>query len=1078
VTRLLVAAAVLAVVPFGPARADTDVSTQDQPAEEPVLEPTQFDPSTCKELGAEAEGAEPAVPVGTTGFEVLGELRDSLGTVRALFDPLMARNRALTRDARTEIRASAAGFGYYVVGLGTRDTADGPHAILHLAPLPLVRRVHVKIKPQLEDELRRRLRLRTGVYLPWPPQQRACELYGEQRRLEEFLHDEGYFDARVQIAQGFSGIGGIDLTIDVKLGSSYTIDIDHTKVVDASGSGLAVPSATIKAQFRKESCFLYFICSVSTEYRRATFQESLKKIVDLFHRSQYPSVRVRTSDPVQGLDRRNKKISFLITIDPRRRVQVVFENAGSIPLQTLHDQLTFDDAQSADDLEANNSAAALTTFLQSKGFFDAHVTWTRESFAKPPLDNLIFRLDLGHSRVVREVTFMNPGVFSTDELKAAIGTRKSDLSNSLFGNAATTTAALLAGDEERLRQLYRRNGYLGAQVRVTASPDPAGLDSAALASAFVLSARGSGLYVRFAIDQGPLTVLRELHVDVGDTSDQIATPAQRELCKLVLTQLAELTRHAEAARLAAPDRCVAVVGSEQHPVAFKDQDLVDLRDRLKDRLFTLGRPRAEVTYAAVALAPQRMAAHFKVLNTQPLVLGKVVIRGNFRTRASIIRGELRLREGAPLTKERLAESARRLRSTALFDAVNIELPDLDYASAGGVNAVVSVTERYDYRASIEFETGYSSLNGLFVSTVPALRNLFGLGMSLELNGTIGVDPATLPVFGDGTVKLKQLGASATYRIPSFLWRQALPYEFETALTAFRDQRDTPRFGPLLTTGASVSLSHVENTPRVGRRPAHVFTWGPRYDFRIRQRNVDALRPIGADEDDSQVPITTRTGLVSVEANWEQRVDRNGVLSPLAPEDGFRLDAQAGIASTVLLGQDNFLKFSGSATRYIPLGNNLVLRGDLRYDHGIPLGTAVLLPEVERFFAGGDATVRGYDDDRMATEVIQVGVPPFDNLQQIRVLPAGGNIRVMASLDAQLRIYKILATAVFADAGLITNQWTTANVDDVRPSVGVALARIVTPFGSLAIERAVPLRPQLGDDPRGRWHFSFAARATF
>jgi outer membrane protein assembly factor BamA len=151
---------------------------------------------------------------------------------------------------------------------------------------------------------------------------------------------------------------------------------------------------------------------------------------------------------------------------------------------------------------------------------------------------------------------------------------------------------------------------------------------------------------------------------------------------------------------------------------------------------------------------------------------------------------------------------------------------------------------------------------------------------------------------------------------------------------------------------------------------------------------------------------------------------------------------------------------------------------LRYDHGIPLGTAVLLPEVERFFAGGDSTVRGYDDDRMATEVIQVGVPPFDNLQQIRVLPAGGNIRVMGSLDAQLRIYKILATAVFADAGLITNQWTTANLDDVRPSVGVALARIVTPFGSIAIERAVPLRPQLGDDPRGRWHFSFAARATF
>ncbi|HEX2688959.1 MAG TPA: BamA/TamA family outer membrane protein, partial [Kofleriaceae bacterium] len=158
----------------------------------------------------------------------------------------------------------------------------------------------------------------------------------------------------------------------------------------------------------------------------------------------------------------------------------------------------------------------------------------------------------------------------------------------------------------------------------------------------------------------------------------------------------------------------------------------------------------------------------------------------------------------------------------------------------------------------------------------------------------------------------------------------------------------------------------------------------------------------------------------------------------------------------------------------------VLRGDLRYDQGVPLGGAVLLPEVERFFAGGDATVRGYDDERLATEIVQVGVPPITGgmLQQIRILPAGGNIRVMSSLDAQLRIYKVFATALFVDAGLIANQWSTVTPEGVRASVGMALFRIVTPFGVFAWERAIPLRPQLGDDPRGRWHISFAARAQF
>jgi hypothetical protein len=37
---------------------------------------------------------------------------------------------------------------------------------------------------------------------------------------------------------------------------------------------------------------------------------------------------------------------------------------------------------------------------------------------------------------------------------------------------------------------------------------------------------------------------------------------------------------------------------------------------------------------------------------------------------------------------------------------------------------------------------------------------------------------------------------------------------------------------------------------------------------------------------------------------------------------------------------------------------------------------------------------------------------------------------------------------------------------------------VFPFGAFAMERAIPLRPRPGDDPRGRWHISFAARAQF
>ena len=324
---------------------------------------------------------------------------------------------------------------------------------------------------------------------------------------------------------------------------------------------------------------------------------------------------------------------------------------------------------------------------------------------------------------------------------------------------------------------------------------------------------------------------------------------------------------------------------------------------------------------------------------------------------------------------------------------------------------------------------------------------------------------------------------ATLRIPPWLPGSL---GFQRELTAFHRRQETPRFGLLRTTGLTAALSRTWERQRLGSRPARAITTGFHYDFRSRERNVDALRPIGADDDESQVPITTLTGSVGATFEWEQRVDRRGTLSPLAPEDGFRFESQVSFASPYLLGQDTFVKVSVAGSRYWSLGPQLVLRADGRYDQGIPLGDAALLPEVERFFAGGDATVRGYEDERLATEIIQVGVPPIQNLSQFRILPAGGNIRALGSLDAQLRIYKFIATAVFVDAGVIANQWSTVTVDDVRPAAGVALVRLVTPFGVGAFERAIPfclrqrdgICPRLGDDPRGRWHLSFAARAQF
>lgn len=1048
--------------------------------EEDVLTPTTFDPSTCGKAPPAAAGSSPTTPPVTwSDFEVQGTLTEPADTIRALFEPMMQRHRALTEDARGDIEKLAASFGYHLLGLRTRDASGKSIAVVQLSPLPIVRRIEIDVKqgfidsfatPVFEDEIKRRLRVRVGAYLPWTPNDRSCQIFDEQRRVEEYLRDEGYFEAKATPRQVKSG-RGITLKLKITLGPKYVIGQINVAPHDPIAG---VSDDDIRRVFRHKNCLLFKLCYGTKRYNRADYTADLQEVVSKLHLAGYPAVRVRTDfDPLTSFDRRTKTVRFTITIDTRRKLFVQFEghDPDAISDKDLRAQLTFDQAASSDDVEANESAKALTAYLQTRGYFDARVTWWRERFESH--DVVMYRIDAGRTRRVSEVGFVGNRALTEEELREVIGTRENQFSSKLFGRTTYATSAQLAADVENIVQLYRREGYREARVKVDAATSAAALGSAALAAGMLAADRGSDLRVRFTINEGLPTMLVQIHVALSDEEDAITSPELAELCKQSLAELAELYAEPALATPVSDARCVAVAPS----LKFKEATALDSRDQLKDRLFSHGRPRTKVSYETRPIGPRRVSAYYRVTDAQALRIGKVVIRGNFRTDDDIVKRLLQLKEGAPLTKDALAEGARRLRNSGLFDAVNIAMPDLDNISEGSVNTVVEVAERYDYWAQLDIETGGSTYNGVFVTAGPAFKNLFGRGISLDVRGTIGFNFDSALA---GTLELKQLAAEATLRLPQWLTTN-LPVQFQTELSAFHRRQDTPRFGVITTDGVTLSLLRTWQRPRIGSRPARAITFGPHYNFRLRERPVDVLRPLGADDDEDQVPISTRIGSIGAAFEWEQRTDRRGVLSPLAPEDGFRIEAQASWAFVLPYfpgGQDTFVKVSAAGTKYWPLGSHLVLRGDLRYDQGIPLGGAVLLPEVERFFAGGDSTVRGYEDDRLATEIIQMGVPPLGNLSQIRVLPAGGNIRAMASIDAQLRIWKLFATGVFVDAGLITNQWTTVEEDDIRPSVGVALMRIVTPFGSLAIERAVPLRPQLGDNPRGRFHVSFAARAQF
>ena len=449
---------------------------------------------------------------------------------------------------------------------------------------------------------------------------------------------------------------------------------------------------------------------------------------------------------------------------------------------------------------------------------------------------------------------------------------------------------------------------------------------------------------------------------------------------------------------------------------------------------------ADVTAARLAPDPD---VHLRyTVHQGPLVrLGRVTFRGNFKTKNWVAADILDIKEGDPLTLDALDAAQTRLRTTLFTNARPARL------GRDRVHLIFNVEELYDNFGTFEFGAGYSTDANLFVSANYGVNNIFGVGLAF-----IGTAEAALK---------PRIRVEGTLRFPEWLIRRAIGLPVKLDLTGRFRLEQTPRFGLLQTIGTTATLS---------RMLGDGIYLSLKYDWNSFARSVDLVRAPGQDLNLQQARITTTTASLGPALVVDKRTP-----SPFAPSQGYFLSAAVSLASTYLGGTDDFVKLGLSGQVFFPLGSRVLFSTSLRYDQGFPLGGEVLLPDVERFSAGGDTSVRGFEEDRLKTEVIRTPLDPSSGVTAFRVVPAGGNIRLIHKADLQFKVWQLLdwpvATALFIDTGIVTNSWQGFELGQLRHALGVAFFRWVTSGGSFSFEYAFPLDPQLGDNPLGQFHLN-------
>lgn len=369
-------------------------------------------------------------------------------------------------------------------------------------------------------------------------------------------------------------------------------------------------------------------------------------------------------------------------------------------------------------------------------------------------------------------------------------------------------------------------------------------------------------------------------------------------------------------------------------------------------------------------------------------VGEIVITGQERTLVGVIRQRIAFREGEWYDGSKVEETLQDLYLSGLFRKVEVKAEE---SSPGSLRMTVRVEEG-DAR-EVSFLAGYGSYElargGVFFTD----RNLFGLGQSLRFGGKASV---------------KSFGTDATWSEPRLFGSNVAM----SGTTFFKEREEQAYTDTSVGTGIAFSRRLFAYTQgRVG------------YGYRARDaRDVDpSLGNI-----DNEFDI----GSVFVEITRDSRD------SQIYPRRGHRESIRYEVASTALGGELDFERLTFGVAGYLPFWDEWVFSASAQT--GLIWSDAAL-PVQERFYNGGDATVRSFREDKLG--------PTTPN-----GAPAGGEFRTVFNAELRHPLFKALKGAVFVDAGNVGSDVHDWGLSNLRYAVGAGL-RLALPIGPVRFDAA-------------------------
>jgi outer membrane protein insertion porin family len=453
---------------------------------------------------------------------------------------------------------------------------------------------------------------------------------------------------------------------------------------------------------------------------------------------------------------------------------------------------------------------------------------------------------------------------------------------------------------------------------------------------------------------------------------------------------------------------------------YYDQKWVDLlKKEILKKYKNLG-----LYYTEVVVIPEidktRKVVNLKVLvkESPPTYNRWTEIKGNYETRDYVIRRELELHEGDLVTEERVKWSKIWIDRLGYYAGVKIK-PELLGIADNKIytKTDAKVTERYTGQFSIG--VGYSEVSGLSGFISVRKGNFLGTG-----------DIAGLSLsFGEYE---KNYQLSYTRK-----WFMKQPQDLSLSIYDYSHDFDT----------YDVERKGISST--LTRRFWHYWRWHVGLD--LESIDYSDISP------DASVYVkeSAQFSSATILSLGVERDTRNSYLFP-SEGDYFGLFGRIG---GVLGGDEQFIKLTLRGSKYFKddyfdTGTIFSLKGQIGTIE--PWGGKSVTPIDERFFVGGDYTIRGYKYGYAG---------PVDPKTED---PIGAKRMWVASFETDYPIKKkTFYLAAFTDIGNGANNWGDLT-KDIKAGAGFGI-RFITPMAPIRLDFAWKLKKVEGDTNNFRIH---------